>query len=122
MLIDFVLQDIGLQFLQTSPEYGPTYISRIHPIKIQLQKTSSWDNSAFCILYLGNFHFKQTFAPTVHFYAGDREELPTVLSVVRNDVSEATTRMSLSFSEEDFMDGCYSQDYSSITQEISSRR
>ncbi|MBA0716181.1 hypothetical protein Golax_015033 [Gossypium laxum] len=108
MLIDFVLQDIVLQFLQTSPEYGPTYISRIHPIKIQLQKTSSWDNSVFCILYLRNFHFK--------------EELPTVLSVVRNDVSEATTRMSSSFSEEDFMEGCYSQDDSSITQEISSRR
>lgn len=58
MLIDFVLQDIVLQFLQTSPEYGPTYISKIHPIKIQLQKISSWDNSAFCIVYLGNFHSK----------------------------------------------------------------
>ncbi|MFQ6645614.1 hypothetical protein Gotur_020326, partial [Gossypium turneri] len=30
--------------------------------------------------------------------------------------------MRLSFSEEDFMDGCSSQDGSSITQEISSRR
>ncbi|KAK5785938.1 hypothetical protein PVK06_040560 [Gossypium arboreum] len=65
---------------------------------------------------------RQTFAPTVHFYAGDREEQPAVLSIVRNDVSEGTTRISLSFSKEDFMDGCYRQDDSSITQEISSRR
>ncbi|KAK6255325.1 hypothetical protein QQP08_014144 [Theobroma cacao] len=65
---------------------------------------------------------RQTLAPTVHFYAGDWEELPTVLSVVRNDVSEVTTGMSLSFSEEDFMDGCSSQDGSIIAQEISSRR
>ncbi|XWS13271.1 hypothetical protein CRYUN_Cryun36dG0023300 [Craigia yunnanensis] len=65
---------------------------------------------------------RQTLAPAVHFYAGDWEELPTVLSVVRNDVSEMTTGMSLSFSEEDFMDGCSSQDGSIIAQEISSRR
>ncbi|XVF29270.1 hypothetical protein REPUB_Repub15cG0106400 [Reevesia pubescens] len=65
---------------------------------------------------------RQTLAPTVHFYAGDWEELPTVLSVVRNDVSEVTTGLSLSFSEEDFMDGCSSQDGSIIAQEISSRR
>ena len=65
---------------------------------------------------------RQTLTPTVHFYAGDWEELPTVLSVVRNDVSEVTTGMSLSFSEEDFMDGCSSQDGSIIAQEISSRR
>ncbi|XVF37875.1 hypothetical protein REPUB_Repub20aG0048700 [Reevesia pubescens] len=65
---------------------------------------------------------RQTLAPTVHFYAGDWEELPTVLSVVRNDVSEVTTGLSLSFSDEDFMDGCSSQDGSIIAQEISSRR
>lgn len=65
---------------------------------------------------------RQTLAPSVHFYAGDWEELPTVLSVVRNDVSEVTTGMSLSFSEEDFMDGCSSQDGSIIGQDSSSRR
>ncbi|XWS35249.1 hypothetical protein CRYUN_Cryun21dG0109700 [Craigia yunnanensis] len=65
---------------------------------------------------------RQTLTPTVHFYAGDWEELPTVLSVVRNNVSEVTTGMSLSFSEEDFMDGCSSQDGSILAQEISSRR
>lgn len=65
---------------------------------------------------------RQTLAPSVHFYAGDWEELPTVLSVVRNDVSEVTTGMSLSFSEEDFMDGCSSQDGSIIGQDFSSRR
>ena len=65
---------------------------------------------------------RQTLAPSVHFYAGDWEELPTVLSIVRSDGFEATTGMSLSFSEEDFMDGCSSQDGSIMGQESSSRR
>ncbi|KAK8549289.1 hypothetical protein V6N13_008965 [Hibiscus sabdariffa] len=65
---------------------------------------------------------RQTIAPTVHFYAGDWEELSSVLSVVRNDVSELTTGLSFSFSEEDFLDGCSSQDGSIMAQEISSRR
>ncbi|KAF4363313.1 hypothetical protein G4B88_011710 [Cannabis sativa] len=52
----------------------------------------------------------------------DWEELPTVLSVVRSEGFEAPTGMSLSFSEEDFMDGCSSQDGSIIGQESSSRR
>uniref|UniRef100_A0A5B7B1R3 Histidine protein methyltransferase 1 n=1 Tax=Davidia involucrata TaxID=16924 RepID=A0A5B7B1R3_DAVIN len=65
---------------------------------------------------------RQTLAPVVHFYAGDWEELPTVLSVVRNDGLEVPTGMSLSFSEEDFMDGCSSQDGSIIGHESSSRR
>ncbi|KAK8548336.1 hypothetical protein V6N13_054859 [Hibiscus sabdariffa] len=65
---------------------------------------------------------RQTLAPTVHFYAGDWEELPSVLSVVRTDVSELTTGLSFSFSEEDFLDGCSSQDGSIMAQEISSRR
>ncbi|KAJ9178585.1 hypothetical protein P3X46_010459 [Hevea brasiliensis] len=61
-------------------------------------------------------------SPSVHFYAGDWEELPTVLSIVRNDAFEVTTGMSQSLSEEDFMDGCSSQDGSIIGQETSSRR
>ncbi|OAY51903.1 histidine protein methyltransferase 1 homolog [Manihot esculenta] len=61
-------------------------------------------------------------SPSVHFYAGDWEELPAVLSIVRNDAFEVTTGMSLSFSEEDFMDGCSSQDGSVIGQETSSRQ
>ncbi|KAJ6677673.1 HEPATOCELLULAR CARCINOMA-ASSOCIATED ANTIGEN [Salix viminalis] len=65
---------------------------------------------------------RQTLSPSVHFYAGEWEELPTVLSVVRNDTFEVTTRMSVSFSEEDFMDGCSSLDGSIIGQETSSRR
>ncbi|XVE84597.1 hypothetical protein DITRI_Ditri17bG0025500 [Diplodiscus trichospermus] len=65
---------------------------------------------------------RQIIAPTVHFYAGDWEEFSSVLSVVRDDVSEVTTEMSVSFSEEDFMDGCSSQDGSILEQEISSRR
>ena len=65
---------------------------------------------------------RQMLAPSVHFYAGEWEELPAVLSIVRNDTFEVTTGMSLSFSEEDFMDGCSSQDGSIIGQETSSRR
>ncbi|KAL5545080.1 hypothetical protein UlMin_008864 [Ulmus minor] len=65
---------------------------------------------------------RQNLAPLVRFFAGDLEELHTVLSVVRNEGLEVTTRMSLSFSEEDFMDGCSSQDGSILGQESSSRR
>lgn len=61
-------------------------------------------------------------APVVHFYAGEWEELPTVLSVVRNDISEVPTGKSLSLSEEDFMDGCSSQDGSILGLESSLRR
>nr|GMD90808.1 histidine protein methyltransferase 1 homolog [Ipomoea batatas] len=65
---------------------------------------------------------RQTLAPTVNFYAGEWGELPTVLSVVRNDASEIPRGMSLSFSEEDLMDGCSSQDGSILVHESSSRR
>lgn len=65
---------------------------------------------------------RQTLAPSVHFYAGDWKELPTVLSVVRSDGFEGTAGMNLSFSEEDFMDGCSSQDGSITGQESSSRQ
>jgi hypothetical protein len=65
---------------------------------------------------------RQTVAPTVNFYAGDWEELPGVLSTVKNDGYEVTPGMSLSFSEEDFMDGCSSQDGSIIGRESTSRR
>ncbi|KAJ9555415.1 hypothetical protein OSB04_010029 [Centaurea solstitialis] len=64
---------------------------------------------------------RQAISPTVHFYAGEWEELATVLSVVENDVELPKAR-NLSFSEEDFMDGCSSQDGSIIGQETSSRR
>ncbi|CAL5414090.1 unnamed protein product [Camellia sinensis] len=65
---------------------------------------------------------RQTLAPAVHFFAGDWEELPTVLSVVRNDGFEVPKPTSLSFSEEDFMDGSSSQDGSIVGHESSSRR
>ncbi|KAK3444061.1 uncharacterized protein LOC104432789 [Eucalyptus grandis] len=65
---------------------------------------------------------RQTLAPSVHFYAGDWEELHTVLSVVRSEGSEPNTGMHLSFSEEDFMDGCSSQEGSIVGQEFTSRR
>ncbi|GFY81381.1 S-adenosyl-L-methionine-dependent methyltransferases superfamily protein [Actinidia rufa] len=65
---------------------------------------------------------RQTLAPAVHFYAGDWEELPTVLSVVRNDGFEVPPAPNLSFSEEDFMDVCSSQDGSIVGHESSARR
>ncbi|CAN7063156.1 hypothetical protein IGI04_017046 [Brassica rapa subsp. trilocularis] len=67
---------------------------------------------------------RQAVSPSVRFYAGEWEELPTVLSIIRTDVFEPAA-MSLSFSEEDFNDGCSSQD-GSITgqqqQDFFSRR
>lgn len=65
---------------------------------------------------------RQILSPSVHFYAGDWEELPAVLSVVKNDGYEVTPGMSLSFSEEDFMDGCSSQEGSIVGHESTSRR
>ncbi|KAM7461385.1 hypothetical protein LguiA_029506 [Lonicera macranthoides] len=68
---------------------------------------------------------RQTLAPAVHFYAGEWEELPTVLSVVKSDLAEAPSRMmSRSFSEEDFNDACSSQDGSIVAGRVesSSRR
>ncbi|KAI5413586.1 hypothetical protein KIW84_057959, partial [Lathyrus oleraceus] len=65
---------------------------------------------------------RQTLAPSVNFYAGDWDELPAVLSTVKNDGYEVTPGMSLSFSEEDFMDGCSSQEGSIVGHESSSRR
>ncbi|KAG9128922.1 hypothetical protein Leryth_009661 [Lithospermum erythrorhizon] len=65
---------------------------------------------------------RQSISPVVNFYAGEWEELPAVLSTLRPDVSEAPTGMSVSFSEEDFMDGCSSQDGSILAQESTSRR
>ncbi|KAL5215386.1 hypothetical protein ABZP36_006787 [Zizania latifolia] len=53
---------------------------------------------------------RQLLVPNVHFYAGDWEELPTILSVVQPPAAPT----SLSFSEEDFMDGGSSHDGSSI--------
>ncbi|KAG2309553.1 hypothetical protein Bca52824_029301 [Brassica carinata] len=69
---------------------------------------------------------RQAVSASVRFYAGEWEELPTVLSVIRTDVFEpaaANQAMSFSFSEEDFVDGCSSQD-GSITgqQDFFSRR
>ncbi|CAH8374065.1 unnamed protein product [Eruca vesicaria subsp. sativa] len=62
---------------------------------------------------------RQAVSASVRFYAGEWEELPTVLSIIRTDVFEpaANQAMSLSFSEEDFNDGCSSQDGSITGQQ-----
>lgn len=62
---------------------------------------------------------RQFITPVVNFYAGEWEELATILSVVENDVPKTRN---LSFSEEDFLDGCSSQDGSIMGRENSSRR
>ncbi|CAH1452879.1 unnamed protein product [Lactuca virosa] len=67
---------------------------------------------------------RQTISPMVHFYAGEWEELGTVLSIVEPEGLELPKPTNLSFSEEDFMDACSSQDGSIIGlgHETSSRR
>jgi hypothetical protein len=67
---------------------------------------------------------RQAISASVRFYAGEWEELSTVLSIIRTDVLEPSIpAMNLSFSEEDFMDGCSSQDGSITGQpDFSSRR
>jgi len=66
---------------------------------------------------------RQSLTPAVHFYAGDWEELPTVLSAMRSDTEfDVPTATSLSFSEEDFMDACSSQDGSIVGHGSSSSR
>ncbi|XP_068661461.1 uncharacterized protein [Aristolochia californica] len=64
---------------------------------------------------------RNSLAPEVHFYAGDWEELHTVLSVVRDGNEVLPGAMRLSFSEEDFNDGCSSQDGSAIGRESARR-
>ncbi|XP_074291921.1 uncharacterized protein LOC141618744 [Silene latifolia] len=64
---------------------------------------------------------RQPLAPSVHFYAGDWEELPAVLSVVKTDAFEITPGMSMCFSEDDFNDACSSQDGSITGQESSAK-
>eukprot|EP00262_Sarcandra_glabra_P012968 TRINITY_DN3466_c0_g1_i2.p1 TRINITY_DN3466_c0_g1~~TRINITY_DN3466_c0_g1_i2.p1 ORF type:complete len:352 (-),score=63.47 TRINITY_DN3466_c0_g1_i2:133-1188(-) len=65
---------------------------------------------------------RQVLAPNIHFYAGEWEELYTVLSIVRVDGFDPLAKMSWSLSGEDFMDGCSSQDGSAIDPDSSSRR
>ncbi|XP_008791776.1 histidine protein methyltransferase 1 homolog [Phoenix dactylifera] len=65
---------------------------------------------------------RQQLSPDIHFYAGDWEELHTVLSVMHMDGFELAPGANLSFSEDDFMDGCSSQDGSITGHEPSSRR
>ncbi|XBH71302.1 hypothetical protein VPH35_098771 [Triticum aestivum] len=58
----------------------------------------------------------------IHFYAGDWEELHTVLSVIQEDEVDALSGVGLGFCEDDFLDGCSSQDGNNICHETSSRR
>lgn len=69
---------------------------------------------------------RQILSPTVHFYAGEWEELPGVLSVVEKNVLEASPVMNLSFSEDDFIGRCSYSSHdggsSIMGQEHSSRK
>ncbi|XP_074583023.1 uncharacterized protein LOC141839224 [Curcuma longa] len=65
---------------------------------------------------------RQQLTSDVHFYAGDWEELHTVLSVVRVEGLDLSQGASLSFSEDDFMEACSSQDDSVLAHEADSRQ
>lgn len=65
---------------------------------------------------------RQIISPMVHFYAGEWEELATILSVAETEITELPKVSNLSFYEDDFMDGNSSQDGSIIGHESSSRR
>ncbi|PKA66704.1 hypothetical protein AXF42_Ash003359 [Apostasia shenzhenica] len=66
---------------------------------------------------------RQQVTHDVHFYAGNWDELPTILSLVGGfDCPDATVGQSLSFSEEEFMEGYSSQEGSVISHEAVCRR
>ncbi|KAK8921195.1 hypothetical protein KSP39_PZI020024 [Platanthera zijinensis] len=65
---------------------------------------------------------RQQLTPDLHFFAGDWTELHTILSMVRTESSDVAAGMSISFSEEDLMDGYSSQDGSIMGHEASYRR
>ncbi|GJM99233.1 hypothetical protein PR202_ga16316 [Eleusine coracana subsp. coracana] len=58
----------------------------------------------------------------IHFYAGDWEELHTVLSVIQEDEMDASSSVGLGFCEDDLLDESNSQDGNNICHETSSRR
>ncbi|KAI4372739.1 hypothetical protein MLD38_010936 [Melastoma candidum] len=64
-----------------------------------------------------NFH-----ASTIHFYAGDWDELSGVLSIVRNDSFEVNVGLNFRFSEEESVDGCSSHKGGILGHDFSSRR
>ncbi|KAI4370404.1 hypothetical protein MLD38_018759 [Melastoma candidum] len=65
---------------------------------------------------------RQALSPSVHFYAGDWDELHSVLSIVRNDSFEANAGLNFCFSEEESVDGCSSHEGSIVGHDFSSRR
>lgn len=58
----------------------------------------------------------------IHFFAGDWEELHTVLSVIQEDQMDASPGVGLGFCEDDLLDESNSQDGNNICHETSSRR
>ncbi|KAK1429011.1 hypothetical protein QVD17_11210 [Tagetes erecta] len=65
---------------------------------------------------------RQIISPVVNFYAGEWEELANVLSVVESNLQELPKTTNVSFTEDDFMDGCSSLDGSIMGQEHSSTK
>ncbi|VAI19772.1 unnamed protein product [Triticum turgidum subsp. durum] len=64
----------------------------------------------------------QQLSQDIHFYAGEWDELHTVLSVIQEDEVDASSGIGLGFCEDDFLDGCSSQDGNNICHETLSRR
>ncbi|KAI4338849.1 hypothetical protein MLD38_023857 [Melastoma candidum] len=65
---------------------------------------------------------RQSQIPSVHFYAGDWDELHGVLSIVRVENFEVNMGINFCFSEEESVDGCSSLEGSIVGQDFSLRR
>lgn len=65
---------------------------------------------------------RQQLPQDIHFYAGEWEELHTVLSIIQEEDADASSGIGLEFCEDDFLDGYNSQDRNNICHETSSRR
>ncbi|KAF8780832.1 hypothetical protein HU200_000779 [Digitaria exilis] len=65
---------------------------------------------------------RQQVPQDIHFYAGEWDEIHTVLSTVQEDEMDASSGVELGFCEDDLLDGYSSQDGNNICHETSSRR
>lgn len=65
---------------------------------------------------------RQQVPQDIHFYAGEWDEIHTVLSTVQEDEMDASSGVELGFCEDDLLDGYSSQDGNNICHETSLRR
>ena len=65
---------------------------------------------------------RQQVPQDIHFYAGEWEELHTVLSIIQEEDVDASSGIGLGFCEDDVLDEYNSQDGNNICHDTSSRR